>query len=56
MDVWAIVYSNYDPPEVHTLWETRELAERVCEKLGESWRVTAWRVGDATEAQMMIDA
>lgn len=27
MTVFAVVYSNYDPSEVHSLWKAREKAE-----------------------------
>src|SRR3954470_18664980 len=42
MDVWAIVYGNGDPPELHSLWESNELAEVARPQLDdEAWRVIA---------------
>jgi hypothetical protein len=46
MDVWAIVYGNYDPPELHSLWESEELAEAVRAQLDdEAWQVIERHVG-----------
>lgn len=35
MIVYAIKYSNYDPPEIDSLWLHRKAAERACEELNE---------------------
>jgi hypothetical protein len=49
--VWALVYSNYEPAEVDSLWATEELARKREAKLGEAaggssmWRVVEWSVG-----------
>lgn len=45
--VFAIVYSNYEPPEVHSLWVTRELAMEKLADMSDSdlWHVVPWEVG-----------
>ncbi len=42
--VWAVVYSNYDPAEVDSLWVSQALAEKQADTLGDDWRVVAWKV------------
>lgn len=45
MSVWAVVYSNYEPAEVDSLWATEELANiRLSQLLGD-WTVVEWAVG-----------
>lgn len=41
--VWAVVYSNYDPAEVDSLWVSQALAEKHADTLGDDWRVVAWK-------------
>ncbi len=44
--VWAVVYSNYEPTEVDSLWSTEALARRCMdEKKEHGWNVVRWRVG-----------
>jgi hypothetical protein len=44
--VWAVVYSNYSPTEVDSLWRTSEKAEARAEDLGGfQWHVEQWDVG-----------
>lgn len=52
MNIWAVVYGNYEPAEVDSLWATEDLALRREEKLDEAadgdmsmWRVVQWKVG-----------
>lgn len=45
--VWCVRYSNYDPPEVDSLWINEELARRRAKKLNElsgdgMWTAEAW--------------
>ncbi len=42
--VWAVVYGNYDPAEVDSLWASKSLAERRADALGDDWRVIEWKV------------
>lgn len=42
--VWAVVFSNYEPPEVDSLWTTEARAEERAEELGAGWGVTGWDV------------
>ena len=37
--VWAVVFSNYDPREIDSLWWNEEEASARAEELGEMWRV-----------------
>lgn len=46
MTVYAVVYSNYEPAEVDSLWMTRELAERRADELDSGWTVTPMSVGE----------
>ena len=43
--VWAVVFSNYEPAETHSVWATKELAEEQAEKLDGPWGVEEWSVG-----------
>lgn len=45
MTVWAIIYSNYEPNEVHSLWATKDLAEQHIPDDDGDWRIIAWTVG-----------
>ena len=45
MTVWAIIYGNYEPAEVHSLWATKELAEKHLPKDDYGWTVAEWEVG-----------
>lgn len=47
IQVWAVVYSNYEPAEVDSLWATQELAEKRAAKLEGMWDVTEWTVGQS---------
>ena len=49
MKVYAVVFSNYDPPEVGGLYEAREDAEAEAERLNaemdwDPWEVVEWTV------------
>ena len=37
--VWAVVFGNYSPDEVDSLWNTKALAQRRADELGSEWRV-----------------
>jgi len=50
-NVWAVVYGNYGPPEVHSLWETEELAQKRADMLGSPWRPEQWVVGGEDEGK-----
>lgn len=43
--VWAVVFSNYDPAEVDSLWSTPERAEAEADAKGGAWHVQRWLVG-----------
>lgn len=51
MSVWAIVYSNYEPAEVHSIWISEERAEEERIKLitvlkqPGPWHIQEWEVG-----------
>jgi hypothetical protein len=51
--VWAVVYSNFDPQEVDTLWETEELAKRRVGMLSEGWKAVEWPVNDDTDEDLL---
>ena len=42
--VWAVVYSNYYPEEVDSLWATEPLAQERANELAGDWNVVAKRV------------
>lgn len=45
MTVWAVIFSNYEPTEVDSIWSTKERAEERAEELDDGmWRVIAWEV------------
>ena len=49
MKVYAVVFSNYDPPEVGGLFEAREDAEREAKRRNDEtdwspWNVQEWTV------------
>lgn len=46
MKVWAVVYSNYFPAEVDSLWKTKEKAEERAEELQGEWHAQEWEVGE----------
>jgi hypothetical protein len=37
--VWSVVYSNYEPAEVHSLWSSKEGAESQADVLDGPWEV-----------------
>jgi hypothetical protein len=45
LTVWAVVYGNYRPAEVDSLWQTEALARRRADDLGGDWHVTEEAVG-----------
>jgi len=45
LTVWAVVYGNYRPAEVDSLWQTEPLARRRADDLGGDWHVTEEAVG-----------
>lgn len=44
MKVYAVVFSNYEPAEVESLWETMEDAEARASALGSPWEAQEWDV------------
>lgn len=42
--VWVVVFSNYDPPEVHSLHATEELAQEQADSLEGHWGVEEWAI------------
>jgi hypothetical protein len=42
--VYAVVYSNYHPPEVDSLWRNKEDAEAQADRLGSPFSVRQWVV------------
>jgi hypothetical protein len=51
--VWVVVYSNYDPNEVDSLWETEKLAERRVAMLGRGWKAVEWEVGSEKDGDLL---
>ena len=47
--VWAVVYGNYSPYEVDSLWDTKAMARKRADKLGGDWRVKWWAVQQGIE-------
>ena len=43
-DVFAVVYSNYHPREVDSLWWNEAEAQKKAEELGDGWEVERWDV------------
>jgi len=43
--VYAVVYSNYSPPEINSLWRDKRAAEARADLLGSPWRILEWDVG-----------
>ena len=41
---WMVVFSNYDPFEVDTIWSTRELAEKRADKLNDLNDESPWTI------------
>lgn len=39
---YAVVYSNYSPAEIDSLWVTAEDAEAEAERRGDPWHVETW--------------
>jgi len=51
MSVWLVVYGNYEPAEIHSIWKTKERAEQECDRLDHAmrrgpWHVEEWEVGE----------
>lgn len=46
MKVWVVIFSNYEPSEVDSLWRTKESAEKRAEELGDMWDAVEWEVGE----------
>lgn len=47
--VYAVVFRNYYPAEVDSLWKTEESAQKQCDEMNKEygyggWRVEKWRV------------
>lgn len=51
--VWAVVFSNYEPREVDTLWETEELAKRRVAMLSSGWETVEWDVGSDEDSDLL---
>ena len=47
VSVWAVVFSNYEPAEVASLWATEKLAEVEAARLDGPWEVMEMTVGRA---------
>jgi hypothetical protein len=45
--VWAVVYGNYEPAEVDSIWATKGAAEKHVETLADDigWKIVSWVVG-----------
>jgi hypothetical protein len=43
--VFAVIFSNYFPRQVDSLWETEALAQRRADELGDGWDVEGMEVG-----------
>lgn len=42
--VWAVVYGNYDPFEVNSLWHTEARAKQRASELQGDYRVIEWEI------------
>lgn len=49
--VWAVVFSNYEPAEVDSLWAVEELAETRAGQLDHGWEVVRMYVGTSIEVK-----
>lgn len=55
MTLWVVVFSNYEPPEVDSIWCQRKNAEAAAaakngNDSGYEWHVEAWPTDDEPEA------
>lgn len=46
MIVYAVIFSNYEPSEVDSLWASKELAQARADELDGYWRVVPMSVGE----------
>jgi hypothetical protein len=51
--VYAVVFSNYEPTEVDSLWASMELAERRATKLGSGWEAVEWTVASDPDSELL---
>jgi len=49
MTAWVVVFSNYYPAEVDSIWKTKELAEQKADELQGDWHVQEWTVQETNE-------
>lgn len=49
VNVWAVIYSNYDPPEVASIYDNETAAEAHADDLDGPWYVQKWSVGSTYE-------
>ena len=42
--VWAVVYGNYEPPELDSLWNSEQAARERAAELGDDWQVCRFTV------------
>ena len=43
--VYSVVYSNYEPAEVSSIWSTQELAQAEADRLNKESDCSMWEVG-----------
>lgn len=49
MVVWVVVYGNYFPAEVDSIWKTKELAEQKADELQGEWHAEEWTVREVND-------
>jgi len=55
-EVWAVVYSNYDPPEVGAIYTSEAAAQADADSRGDPWEVLPWHVRREYERPISRDA
>jgi hypothetical protein len=51
LTIWAVVYSNYEPPEVAAMYDNEAAAQAHADDLDGPWHVVAWRVRSTYEPE-----
>lgn len=49
LEVWAVVFSNYEPSEIVALYDNKPAAEQHAADLGDGWHAERWPVASSYE-------